>query len=116
VLVDQVVLNRRGQPVLVLPLVEAPPPPAGSAVSPVVVEILKILKDAGKALTAILILVEMVRRKMPWSEQAVRRQLDALAREGTLLFKPPPRRLPAPAEQGLTAPPGAPGLRRTSPA
>jgi hypothetical protein len=84
--VDQVVLNRRGRPVLVLPL---PASPAsgdvkGAGLSACVRDILDVLEAADGPLTTTRILDALAKRGREWSQRSVAGHLAELVRDGTL--------------------------------
>ena len=74
--VDQLVLDRRGRPVLILPLVGARP---DNAQQDVQVEVIRLLRDAGKPLAGTLILAERD-RKLEAARESRRQQRQAARR------------------------------------
>jgi hypothetical protein len=56
----------------------------GKPVSQIPLDILSILRDAGRPLTTTLLLAEMSKRRMEWSDRAVQRHLAEMVQDGTL--------------------------------
>jgi hypothetical protein len=93
--VDQIVLNRRGKPVLLLPVTAAP---AAEGRANVPLEVLKVLRDVQKPLTGLLVLDELTRRGVQVSKRTLDGHLADMVADGTLAnppgSKPPGYRLP----------------------
>jgi hypothetical protein len=104
--VDSLTLSYRGRPVVVLPLpagavsdAKLPGKEEGKGLSRVVLDILKVLREAGKPLTCIRILVEFHNKGLEWSKASVESYLAAMVADGILENPPDARprgyRLPA---------------------
>jgi hypothetical protein len=95
--VHEIVLNnRRGRPVLLLPL---PPAAAEPVTRDIGLEVVRLLRDAGRPLTGLLILEELLRRGILIGKRTLDGKLANMVSEGDLLnppaAKPPGYRLPA---------------------
>jgi hypothetical protein len=92
--VDQVVLNRRGRPVVVLPLNKAPAGQGGrfdepreergKGLHPCVEHILAVLREAGRPLTGMRILEEMAKKGIEWSKTTVETHVADMMRDGII--------------------------------
>jgi hypothetical protein len=78
---DQLVLNRRGRPVLLLPLTGQAPEGGGRNVP---LEVLKLLREAGKPLTCLAVLEELERRGVPIGKSTLDRLLAKMVSDGDL--------------------------------
>jgi hypothetical protein len=105
--VDLVSLSYHERQVLVLPLTNAASPPGngngeekGKGISPVVADVLRVLRAAGTPLTGTRIMEEMARAGIEWSKRSVDGYLAEMVADGTLEnpdgARPRGYRLPAP--------------------
>ena len=94
--VDQVVLNRRGRPVLILPLTDASYADSRQSIP---LEILKVLRSKSP-LTGLLVLDELDRRGVKASKRTIDGHLADMVQDGTLLNPPGVK------PQGYRLPPG----------
>ena len=104
--VDSLTLSYRGRPVVVLPLpagavsdAESPGEEKGKGLSRVVLDILVVLREAGRPLTGFGILEAMAMKNLEWSKASVESYLAAMVADGILENPPDARprgyRLPA---------------------
>jgi hypothetical protein len=96
--VGQIVVNHRSRPLLILPVPALAPcaePPGNS----LPLEILKVLRDAGKPLTGLLVYEALRDRGIPTGQSTLNRLLAKMVSDGDLVnpqgAKPPGYRLPA---------------------
>jgi hypothetical protein len=95
---DQLVLNRRGHPVLMLPLTSPPQPTEGNGRHNIPLEILKVVREAGKRMTGVLIFEALTERGIRTNDRTVNGHLADMVKDGTLTndqkAKPPGYGLP----------------------
>jgi hypothetical protein len=96
--VDQLVLNRRGRPVVILPLAPAHVPVEGGGRN-VPLEVVKVLREAGRPMTGVLVLEALEKRGVRISKTTLDHLLARMVSDGDLqnpgsAGKPPGYRLP----------------------
>ena len=102
--VDNLSLSYQGRLVLLLPLLaneapatEAPPPDEdaqaerGPCISPIVLDILRVLREAGQPLTGMRLMEELASRDIEWSKTSVEHYLASMVKDGTLENPPDAR-------------------------